>query len=125
MSNAAPTRTEAGPDTEAGETRATTPGPDAVDTGRARIDELDRAIIEMILARVEVSGEIQRARIAAGGGRVQLARETEIIARYRQALGKPGTSVALNLLDLCRGQVHGLVRGGGTPGGRADVPPSG
>ncbi|OPC81382.1 chorismate mutase [Embleya scabrispora] len=80
--------------------------PEAViDTGRARIDDLDRRIIALITERVDISVEIQRVRVAAGGARVQLSREMEVIARYREGLGKPGTTVALTLLELCRGRV--------------------
>lgn len=77
----------------------------AIAKGRARVDELDRRIIELIRERVETSLEVQGARVAAGGRRVQLAREMEVIGRYRAALGKPGTSVAMTLLELCRGRV--------------------
>ncbi len=37
-----------------------------------------------------MSAVIQDARIASGGRRVNLAREMEVLARYRRALGKPG-----------------------------------
>jgi chorismate mutase len=74
-----------------------------VAAGRGRIDALDAAIIELIRERTAVSARIQQARIAAGGRRVELARESAVIARYREALGKPGTALALDLLDLCRG----------------------
>lgn len=72
---------------------------------RARIDGLDRRIIELIAERVAASQEVQRTRIAAGGRRVQLSREMEVIARYREALDKPGTEVAMALLELCRGRI--------------------
>lgn len=72
---------------------------------RDRIDDLDRRIIKLIGERVALSQEVQRTRIAAGGRRVQLTREMEVIARYREALDKPGTEVAMALLELCRGRV--------------------
>ncbi|GCD95461.1 chorismate mutase [Embleya hyalina] len=78
---------------------------DVIDAGRTRIDDLDRRIIALITERVDISAEIQRVRVAAGGARVQLSREMEVIARYREGLGKPGTTVALTLLELCRGRV--------------------
>jgi chorismate mutase len=77
---------------------------DAVAHGRARIDEIDQQIIDLVRQRVGVSAAIQQARIASGGRRVELSREMEVIGRYRDALGKPGTSVAMSLLDLCRGR---------------------
>ncbi|MEU0940543.1 MULTISPECIES: chorismate mutase [unclassified Embleya] len=79
---------------------------DVIGAGRARIDDLDRRIIELITERVDTSAEIQRVRVASGGARVQLSREMEVIARYRDGLGKPGTTVALTLLELCRGRVR-------------------
>jgi chorismate mutase len=81
-----------------------TPGPEGVLTGRERIDALDDQIAELILRRIEVSRQIQSARIADGGRRVDLRRETEIIARYSAALGRPGTAIAMALLELGRGR---------------------
>ncbi|HZG02134.1 MAG TPA: chorismate mutase [Streptomyces sp.] len=72
---------------------------------RGRIDELDRRIIDLVHERMEVSARIQRARIEAGGRRVNLSREMEILTRYREELGRPGTSLAMTLLELCRGRV--------------------
>jgi chorismate mutase len=84
---------------------ASTAVPDGVSAGRVRIDELDRRIIELISERVSTSKEVQRARVAAGGRRLALSRETEILNRYSDALGKQGTTIAMALLDLCRGQL--------------------
>jgi len=78
----------------------------AITEGRARIDELDRRIIALVEERVAASLDVQRARLAAGGRRVQLTREMEVINRYRAALGKPGTTIAMTLLELCRGRVR-------------------
>ena len=72
--------------------------------GRARIDELDQRIIALVQERMATSAEIQAARLAAGGTRVSLNREMEILARYRDALGPQGTEVAMQLLQLCRGR---------------------
>ncbi|MTE20625.1 chorismate mutase [Streptomyces sp. TRM43335] len=72
---------------------------------RDRIDDLDRRIIELIRERVEVSARIQRTRIEAGGRRVNLSREMEVLTHYRERLGRPGTSLAMTLLELCRGRV--------------------
>ncbi|MCG3042068.1 chorismate mutase [Streptomyces sp. S1A] len=72
---------------------------------RERIDELDRRIIDLVRERMEVSARVQRARIGAGGRRVNLSREMEILTRYRERLGRPGTSLAMTLLELCRGRV--------------------
>ncbi|GAA2075332.1 hypothetical protein GCM10009801_29930 [Streptomyces albiaxialis] len=71
---------------------------------RARIDQLDARILGLVRERVEISARIQEARIASGGRRVHLAREKEILDRYRAELGRPGTELAMTLLGLCRGQ---------------------
>ncbi|MFH0242766.1 chorismate mutase [Streptomyces sp. HK10] len=97
----------------------TTPTPAATEAGagagagaderiaedRERIDELDRRIIALVRERMDVSARIQRARIGAGGRRVNLSREMEVLTRYRERLGRPGTSLAMTLLELCRGRV--------------------
>jgi chorismate mutase len=82
-------------------------GKAAVDaTGtRSRIDELDARIIALVQERRTVSAGIQQARVEAGGRRVHLAREMEILDRYRSELGRPGTQLAMTLLGLCRGQL--------------------
>ncbi|MGW1974724.1 chorismate mutase [Streptomyces sp. NPDC001889] len=72
---------------------------------RERIDTLDDRIIGLVHERMAVSAVIQDARISSGGRRVNLARETEVLTHFRDALGKPGTSLAMTLLELCRGRV--------------------
>ena len=99
-------------------TETATAAPAAPDTGartpeaaglitdaRTRIDDLDGRIIGLVQERMAVSAVIQRERIASGGRRVNLAREMEILAHYRNQLGKPGTALAMTLLELSRGQV--------------------
>ncbi|MGW2177376.1 chorismate mutase [Streptomyces sp. NPDC001732] len=71
---------------------------------RARIDSLDDRIIGLIQERMAVSAVVQEARITSGGRRLSLSREMEILGQYRDALGKPGTSLAMTLLELCRGR---------------------
>ncbi|HEU5429275.1 MAG TPA: chorismate mutase [Actinocrinis sp.] len=78
--------------------------PNGVLTGRERIDALDAEITDLVQRRIEVSRQIQAARISDGGRRVDLRRETEIIARYSAALGRPGTAIAMALLELGRGR---------------------
>lgn len=72
---------------------------------RTRVDALDDRIIGLVQERMAVSTVIQEARITSGGRRVNLSREMEILGQYRDALGKPGTSLAMTLLELCRGRV--------------------
>lgn len=78
----------------------------AVITGaRERIDALDDHIIGLVQERMAVSAVIQESRIASGGRRVSLNREMEVLARFRDALGKPGTALAMTMLELCRGRI--------------------
>ncbi|MEV0120920.1 chorismate mutase [Streptomyces sp. NPDC050703] len=82
--------------------------PEAVGTienARERIDALDDRIIGLVQERMAVSAVIQEARITSGGRRVNLSREMEILGHYSDALGKPGTALAMTLLELCRGRV--------------------
>jgi chorismate mutase len=85
--------------------------PTATDTaaviaeGRRRIDDLDARIIGLVRERMSVSAEVQRARMGSGGRRVHLAREMEILHGYGDALGRPGTALAMTLLELSRGRV--------------------
>ncbi|WP_329220306.1 chorismate mutase [Streptomyces sp. NBC_01485] len=72
---------------------------------RERIDALDDRIIGLIQERVAVSAVVQQARISSGGRRVNLSREMEILDHYREALGKPGTALAMTLLELSRGRI--------------------
>ncbi|MEU3757990.1 chorismate mutase [Streptomyces albogriseolus] len=72
---------------------------------RERIDALDDRIIGLVQERMAVSAVIQKERIASGGRRVNLSREMEILATYRDSLGKPGTALAMTLLELCRGRI--------------------
>ncbi|PSJ28541.1 chorismate mutase [Streptosporangium nondiastaticum] len=88
------------------ETGARTAEAAGVITGaRQRIDDLDGRIIGLIQERMAVSAVIQQERIASGGRRVNLSREMEIIGHYSGQLGKPGTTLAMTLLELCRGRV--------------------
>ncbi|MFF1959670.1 chorismate mutase [Streptomyces sp. NPDC058220] len=72
---------------------------------RERIDALDDRIIGLVQERMAVSAVIQDARLTSGSRRVNLSREMEILGHYRDALGKPGTALAMTLLELCRGRI--------------------
>ncbi|MBB0246662.1 chorismate mutase [Streptomyces alkaliphilus] len=79
----------------------------AGEIGDARrvIDDLDERIIGLIRERMGISERIQRARIASGGRRVHLAREMEVLRHYGDALGRPGTDLAMIMLELGRGRI--------------------
>ncbi|MEU4423920.1 chorismate mutase [Actinoplanes sp. NPDC024001] len=70
---------------------------------RERINEIDQAIIDLWLERASLSQEVGKTRMASGGTRLVLAREREIVERFRTALGPDGTQVALLLLRSGRG----------------------
>ncbi|MFI0088810.1 chorismate mutase [Streptomyces bobili] len=101
-----PPTTTGAPMTATDVTGARTSEAAGVITGaRDRIAALDDRIIGLIQERIAVSAVIQEARITSGGRRVNLSREMEILDHYRQALGKPGTPLAMTLLELCRGRI--------------------
>lgn len=78
-----------------------------VASGRARLDAIDEQIRELVQTRRRVSQQVQQLRRAAGGPRIEHSRENEILNRYSEALGRPGVSLALAVLELCRGQQRG------------------
>jgi chorismate mutase len=71
---------------------------------RTRIDAVDERLITLIKERMTISAEVQQARMASGGPRLSLSREMDILTRYREGLGRPGTELAMLLLELCRGR---------------------
>ncbi|WP_329118462.1 chorismate mutase [Streptomyces sp. NBC_01465] len=84
---------------------ATTSTENLISDSRARIDAMDDRIIGLIQERMAVSAVIQEARMTSGGRRVNLSREMEVLSHYSDALGKPGTSLAMTMLELCRGRI--------------------
>jgi chorismate mutase len=95
-------------------TTVSTGVPDAADNASAdehiaslrhRLDEIDQKIIELWQERAAISHEVGVTRVAAGGTRLVLAREQEILARFRDALGADGTQLALLILRAGRGKL--------------------
>lgn len=70
---------------------------------RSQIDDVDRDILDLLQRRLCLSRQVQAARIAAGGVRVELARERQVVSTYRASLGPQGTVLASALLRTCRG----------------------
>jgi chorismate mutase len=70
---------------------------------RDRIDAIDAAIIALWKERAEISSEVGKTRVAAGGTRLVLAREREILDRFSRELGADGTQLALLILRAGRG----------------------
>jgi chorismate mutase len=69
---------------------------------REEIDWLDAEILRLVKRRAEVSQSIGTARMAAGGTRIVVNREMDVLARYRD-LGPEGRKIAMALLALGRG----------------------
>jgi chorismate mutase len=69
---------------------------------RKEIDWLDAEILRLITRRTEVSRSIGATRMAAGGTRIVVNREMDVLARYRD-LGPEGRKLAMVLLNLGRG----------------------
>jgi chorismate mutase len=72
---------------------------------RQRLDEIDQRLIDLWRERAAISHEVGVTRVAAGGTRLVLAREQEILSRFREALGADGTQLALLILRAGRGKL--------------------
>ncbi len=71
---------------------------------RARIDDVDRTVLNLVQERRVLSRRIQDARVAAGGVRVELSREREILDAYSAGIGTEGVALATAVLRTCRGR---------------------
>jgi chorismate mutase len=71
---------------------------------RKEIDWLDTEIVRLCKRRAEVSQQVGAARMAAGGPRIVVNREMDVLARYRE-LGPEGRKIAMALLELGRGRL--------------------
>jgi chorismate mutase len=78
---------------------------DHIATLRTRLDDIDQTIIDLWRERATISQEIGVTRVAAGGTRLVLAREQEILNRYREAIGADGIQLAMLVLRAGRGQL--------------------
>ena len=74
-----------------------------LDALRTHVNALDDAIIELIVTRSQLSLQIEKARISAGGPRIMLSQERAVRSRYRAVLGTAGGPVADAMLRACRG----------------------
>ena len=72
---------------------------------RTEIDACDAELIELLRRRLAVSREIGALRAASGGTRLSLAREQQVLARFTDALGPDGASLAMLLLRQGRGRL--------------------
>jgi monofunctional chorismate mutase len=74
-----------------------------IQSERARIDQLDAQIADLLAQRAIASQNVQIAREQAGGPRLDPAREQQVITRYRDRLGPAGEQIARAILDADRG----------------------
>jgi len=72
---------------------------------RVQIDELDAALVALVARRTQISQQVGRLRMAAGGTRLALSREQAVVARFSAELGETGTSLAMLLLRAGRGRL--------------------
>ena len=72
---------------------------------RTQIDDCDAEIIALVQRRLAVSREIGELRRAAGGTRLSLAREQQVLARFQAALGPDGAALGMMLLRQGRGRL--------------------
>ena len=72
---------------------------------RTEIDACDSELIELVQRRLAISREIGALRAAAGGTRLSLSREQQILAKFQQALGPDGAALGMMLLRQGRGRL--------------------
>jgi chorismate mutase len=72
---------------------------------RGEIDTCDAEIIALVQRRLAISREIGTLRAAAGGTRLSLAREQQVLARFQGALGQDGAALGMMLLRQGRGRL--------------------
>ncbi|MGY1821506.1 chorismate mutase [Geodermatophilus sp. SYSU D00079] len=72
---------------------------------REEIDSCDAEIIALVQRRLAVSQQIGELRRAAGGTRLSLSREQQVLARFQEALGRDGATLGMMLLRQGRGRL--------------------
>jgi chorismate mutase len=75
----------------------------SVADGRARLDQIDAEIRDLVRARRALSQQVQQLRRDAGGPRIEHSRENQILRGYGDELGRSGVALALAVLEICRG----------------------
>ena len=85
----------------------TTPAPadERISELRTAIDDCDAEIIAIVQRRLAVSREIGELRRSAGGTRLSLSREQQVLARFQAALGQDGAALGMMLLRQGRGRL--------------------
>ena len=83
----------------------TAPADERISTLREEIDACDADIIALVQRRLAISQEIGALRASTGGTRLSLAREAEVLNRFRLALGPDGAALGMMLLRQGRGRL--------------------
>ena len=83
----------------------TAPADERILALRGEIDACDAEIIELVQRRLAISQEIGALRSSTGGTRLSLAREAEVLNRFRLALGPDGAGLGMMLLRQGRGRL--------------------
>ena len=86
-------------------TTTTAPADERISALREEIDACDAEIIELVQRRLSISQEIGALRASTGGTRLSLAREAEVLNRFRLALGPDGAALGMMLLRQGRGRL--------------------
>jgi chorismate mutase len=86
-------------------TTATADADERIAELRVQIDDCDAEIIRLVQRRLAVSQQIGELRRAAGGTRLSLAREQQVLARFQDALGRDGATLGMMLLRQGRGRL--------------------
>jgi chorismate mutase len=85
---------------------ATLPAPaERIAELREEIDTCDAEIIRLVQRRLAVSQQIGELRRAAGGTRLSLSREQQVLTRFQSALGPEGAALGMMLLRQGRGRL--------------------
>ncbi|WP_018347851.1 chorismate mutase [Longispora albida] len=87
------------------DTGATGDSADRITELRGRINAIDEQLISLWRERAALSQEVGTVRVAAGGTRLMLAREREILEHFKAQLGEDGTQLALLILRAGRGRL--------------------
>jgi chorismate mutase len=83
----------------------TAPADERISALRGEIDDCDAEIIALVQRRLAISQEIGALRASSGGTRLSLAREAEVLNRFRLALGPDGAALGMMLLRQGRGRL--------------------
>jgi chorismate mutase len=103
MTVTTPTDQPAAPERPVATSGAAAPTQGQIAQLRERIDQIDASMIALWKERAALSQQVGAARVAAGGTRLALSRESEILDKFHRELGSTGTQLGLLILRAGRG----------------------